>query len=147
MEKHVHDWKRDSSTFEVKLVNLSIPPKKYLDYIKRQSLLIFVSCAPVGEFSVTCTCSHVQYANSALVSSKTDTTVHKAYQLSLSRVFFFSSWSIFSLCAEFAIDWSLYAAQWTPDCEYRLFFVRIRAHHRLVHCYLCLSTKLITSLK
>ena len=89
MEKHVHDWKRDSSTFEVKLVNLSIPPKKYLDYIKRQSLLIFVSCAPVGEFSVTCTCSHVQYANSALVSSKTDTTVHKAYQLSLSRVFFF----------------------------------------------------------
>ena len=69
--------------------------KKYLDYIKRQSLLIFVSCAPVGEFNVTCTCSHVQYANSALVTSKTDTTVHKAYQLSLSRVFFLSSWSFF----------------------------------------------------
>ena len=99
MEKHVHDWKRDGSTFEVKLVNLSIPPKKYLDYIRRQSLLIFVSCAPVGEFSVTCTCSHAQYANSALVTSKTDTTVHKAYQLSLSRVFFFFKLiDLFSLC-------------------------------------------------
>ena len=88
MEKHVHDWKQDSSTFGVKLVNLEILlAKKYLDYIKRQSLLIFVSCAPVGEFNVTCTCSHVQYANSALVTSKTDTTVHKAYQLSLSRIF------------------------------------------------------------
>ena len=144
MEKHVHDWKRDSSTFEVKLVNLSIPPKKYLDYIKRQSLLIFVSCAPVGEFSVTCTCSHVQYANSALVTSKTDTTILSAV---LVKSIFLSSWSFFSLCAEFAIDWSLYAALWTPDCEYRLFFFRIRAHHRLVHCCLYLSRKLITSLK
>ena len=96
MEKHVHDWKRDSSTFEVKLVNLSIPPKKYLDYIKRQSLLIFVSCAPVGEFSVTCTCSHVQYANSALVTSKTDTTVLSA--VLVKSIFFVKLIVFFSLC-------------------------------------------------
>ena len=131
--KHVHHWKQDSSTFGVKLVNLSIPPKKNISIILKDSHSYF----RVFFFDVTCTCSHVQYANSALVPRKLIQLVTRLISCPHFKLI-----DLFSLCRVryrlIIICSSVNTRLWVQT------FLRSNKSTWLVHCFLYLSTKLTT---